>query len=116
MNVKKVVGILFLVAGCVLFGISLYIEGRLEQGQAQVAQSQEQLEKGVGGPPAVRPYVRRMEKKFTGSIEERIAAGEGQIAYYQQVANQCRWGGIASFAIGIVVLLFSRKKSKAKSR
>jgi len=110
MSAKKILGILFLLGGMGLFGTSVYIKGRVEEGKQQVSQAEAQVDQGLGGPAPLRPFARRVEKEFTGAAQSRIASAKGDIAHYEQMAKYFQFGGIGLFVIGAGMLIFGRKK------
>ena len=112
MSGTRIFGIILLIAGAGLFGTSLYIQGRVEEGKVQVGRAETQVGQAEQAFKPIRPFARRVEKEFTGSAKERIAAANQDIAHYEQMAGYFRTGGIVTFAIGILAFLLGRIKKQ----
>ncbi len=109
MKSKRMMGIVAVIIGVVMIGISMYIANQVAEGQGQVSSAQSKVDMG-NSLFSMNPATKDAGKVITGSAQGQIDAGSAQIAYYTQVAHWLLVGGIVVAIAGVGYALFCRKK------
>ena len=105
---KKSFGILMILGGLALIGLSVYIKYEVEHGKMQISSAEEKVSQGKS-LFSTSPATKMVGNIFTGSAENEISEGKLKISQYEQISLWCLIGGIA-FAIIGGALVFSGKK------
>ncbi len=107
---RRILSPVFIIAGIVLFIFGSYVASQVIEGQQKIQKTQ----KGVNQAChliKIDPTVHKIGKAFvTDPIRKKIADGREEVAQYQKLSWYLRGGGILSFAIGALLLLFVRKR------
>lgn len=116
MSPKRIIALLFIIGGIALLFFSSYIVSQVEEGKEQIATARQQVKRGksiLDLFSATKPIGEQLEK----SAERKIAAGQKDIAKYQQLAGQLRIAGFVVIFIGIVLFFWpGQEKTKKRKR
>ena len=118
--VKRILGILILVAGVVMILYSNYIFEQIGEGKGKIARAEQQMQTGKElfsfAPAQVTesPIVQGVGEHVSSSIQQKINEGKATIAYYEKVATGLKWGGWAAIIVGAILFLFSFAGGKKK--
>jgi hypothetical protein len=111
MNIRRILGIVVVIAGIALIIISQYIKTQVAEGNLQISSAQEKVNQG-NKLFSLSPYSKPIGQQMTGAAQKKINAGQEQVAYYTQLADQMQIGGIALIVIGTVIILIPRKSKR----
>lgn len=106
------VAIGLLACGFVLIGISFVIQGKIGEGKEQIAAGKEKLEGSRRAFSLLPGQGQAIGEQIQSSGNKRIAAGEEEIAYYQNIAHQLLIGGFILIAVGIGLFLIISFRKK----
>jgi hypothetical protein len=112
-NAKKILGLIAIVGGVVLIGISSYIKNQVGEGQEKVAEAQKKIDQGQG-LFGLSPVTKQIGQGAINKGQAKIASAKETIAHYQEVAEQLQIGGIALIVIGAAVMIIGREPKKKK--
>lgn len=104
MNVKRILGIVLLLAGiaCILF--AKYINNQITEGQAKVDKAQQQVDQS-NSLFSLNPVTKEVGKGLTNPIQQKINAGQATIEQYEALALWLNVGGIVLIVLGVIVFL-----------
>lgn len=110
----RILGILMMIAGVVMFFFSNYISEQVAAGQQKInsAQSQVNMGKQLFGS---NPYTKDVGQGLTNSAQKKINEGQQTVNEYTALADQLHTGGIIVAAVGVglfVISFIGRKKKK----
>lgn len=105
----RILGIVLIVVGGVLFYFSNYIADQVAQGQGQVESAQGKVDT-ANSLFSLNPYSKQVGSTLTSPVQKRIDAGNQQIAQYSALIRPLQIGGIASFVVGVLLLIFGGRK------
>jgi hypothetical protein len=108
---KKTFGIGVLVLGAILVVLSFIIKAKVEEGEGQIARGKESVEKGQG-LFSLSPYTKKAGDQVFSGANQKIAAGEEDVAYYTAVAQFMLYAGIAAIVIGGGCIFFNEKSAR----
>lgn len=109
MGIRRILGILILLAGLFGIGFSSYINNQVAQGQEQIASAQKKVDTG-SKLSSLNPITKEIGKGVTGAVQEKIDEGQQEVDYYADMAQKLKISGIALSIGGLVLLLIPRKK------
>lgn len=109
MSWKRIVGIILVLAGIALLLTSNYIVEQVEQGKEQISSAQKKVNQG-DSLFSLSPYTKDVGKEITGSAQKKIDAGKQDVLHYETLAGQLKIGGIALIVVGVLLVIFGRKK------
>ncbi len=112
--VKRILGIVVLIAGIAMICISNYITTQVSEGKLQVSSAQKKVDQGnqLFGQ---NPFTKQLGQGVTGSAQKKINAGKQTIADYEVIAQRLQTGGIICIVVGAGLIIFSffgNKKSR----
>ena len=108
---KRIAGVIVLVLGaCMIWG-SMYIQKQVDEGKIQISSAEKKVEQG-NQLFSLNPIAKEVGKGLSGSAEKKIDAGKQEVQKYEQMASWLKIGGIAVGALGILIILFGRKRQK----
>ena len=111
MNLKRIIGILVCIAGVVLILFASYINNQVAAGKEQVASGQKKVDQGktLFG---LNPYTKAVgQKVIFDSADQKIKAGQEEIANYETLAGRLQIGGIVLIVAGLgIIFIPSRKR------
>lgn len=108
MRKKKILGIVLLVIGILLFGASLYIEAQVAEGKEQISSAQGTVDKGKA-LFSLDPLSQQVGKTITNPIQKKINEGQEEVLYYERLALWLKLAGIICFVTGVAVLVWKKK-------
>lgn len=111
MNSKRIIGIVLIVIGIVMFIFSNSISNQVAEGRGEISSAQEKVDTG-STLFSVTPQSKQVGKLITGSAQEKINEGSAKADYYESMAHSLKIGGIVVFIIGIGVVFLGRKRSR----
>jgi hypothetical protein len=112
MKGKRLLGIVFVIAGLVLLGCSSYIRSQVEQGKVEISSGQRKVDTAnsmFNMTPATKP----VGQAFTSGAQSKINAGQGEVDYYEQMARSLLIGGVVLIVVGAIVFVLGLKKKRA---
>lgn len=116
MKALRVFGILVVLAGIAALLFSNYITDQVLQGKSQIAAGEQKVKKGKQLFSS-NPYTKPLGEAITGSADKKIAKGKEEIAYYEELAQTLKTGGIIACIAGAGMFLFSfSNRGKGKSK
>lgn len=113
MKGKKIVGIIVIIVGVVLFGVSNYIQNQIGEGKEKIAAAQKKLDQGQS-LFSVSPVTKELGKGVISSGQKKINAANRTVAYYQDLAQKLQIGGIALVVVGALFLFVVKGQKKKK--
>ena len=109
MNIKRILGIIILLAGVGMLVASNYIKVQVEEGKIKISEAEQKV--GTArGLFSLSPVAEEFTKGKLDDADAQIAEGKGQVAYYGKMASQLHVGGYILIGIGIIFVIFGRKK------
>jgi uncharacterized protein YjeT (DUF2065 family) len=112
-NIRRALGILIIIGGIVLFGISQYIKGQVEEGKMKISNAEKKIEQG-NKLFSFNPISKQVGQQITGSAQKKINEGKEEVDYYTQLANQLQIGGYILMIVGLVIVLIPKKTKRRK--
>ncbi|MBI2743392.1 MAG: hypothetical protein HYX48_05690 [Chlamydiales bacterium] len=109
MNFRKILGIIVVVCGLGMIGMSMYIMGQVEEGEQQISSAQKKVDVGTG-ITSLNPATKEIGKSLSGSVQKKIDEGSMEAAHYRQIAGWSKIGGIVLIALGGIIFLIPRRK------
>jgi hypothetical protein len=111
MNVKRVLGIILVIAGVALIVFSNYILNQVAEGKEKISSAESTMSK-ANSLFSMNPVAKQVGQGMMGGGQKKIAEGKGQVAYYEDLAGKMRMGGFASIVVGLVLFFLSFRKSR----
>ena len=108
----RIFGIVVLLAGVVMIGVSQHIKNEVAQGKLQIASGEQKVGVGKKIFGANQTSEKVGNTLFFDSADKKIAAGKQDIAEYTQMANQLQIGGIIAILIGAGMVVVSYRKKR----
>lgn len=108
-KVARILGVILVLIGIALFGISMYINSEVAAGRVRASDAQSQVDQG-NSLFSMHPYTKEAGKMFTGPAQEEINAGNLKISHYARRANWYQIGGIVLVILGIGVIFVGGRK------
>lgn len=109
MNIKRILGVIILVAGIAMLFTSNYIMSQVEEGKVKIADAEQKVGTAKG-LFSLSPVTKELSKGKLEEADSKIEAGKGEVAHYEKMAGQLQMGGYILLGIGIIVVIFGRKK------
>ena len=109
MNIKRILGIVILIAGVAMVFTSHYIMGQVAEGKMKISDAEEKVGTAKG-LFSLSPVTKELSRGKLEEADSQIEAGKGEVAYYEKMAGQLQVGGYILIGIGIIVVIFGRKK------
>lgn len=109
--VKKVIGIIVIIAGIAALIFSSYIKKQVEEGKSQIGSAQKKVNQG-NSLFSLNPVAKEVGQGITGSAQKKINAGTQEVAQYEEIAKWLQICGIIVIVLGAGVL-FLKKKDKS---
>lgn len=104
MKTMKIVGIIALLSGIILFLVAGYISGQIAEGQGKISKGQTQVNQ-LREASSWNPYTKDVGGVFADSGQRKINAGKEEVVKYQKVVSGLRIGGTAAVILGGVLLI-----------
>lgn len=111
MKGKKILSILLILGGVVLFGFATYIQSEVDQGKTQISSAQSKVDTGET-LFSLNPTTKEVGKGIFGGIQKKIDEGKGDVAYYENLAKNLRIAGIIVFIAGVIFFVFNVYKKR----
>jgi hypothetical protein len=109
MMVRRIIGIVLLICGLGLIGISMYVKQQVDQGKMQISDAQKKVDTTEDWLSR-SPYTRDIGKGIAGSSQKKINAAHGEVAEYEKMAGWAQIGGIVLVIIGTGMTFLGRRK------
>ncbi len=113
MNLKRILGIIILIAGISMYLFSNYITEQVHAGKNKISKAQKQINQ-ANTLFSLNPVAKEVGKQVTDAGQEKIKEGEQQVQSYEQMAHRLYVGGIAAVILGAGIVAISLIK-KAKT-
>lgn len=107
---KRLLGIIALVLGVVLIGVSYHIKNQVNEGQMEVNSAQRTVNTG-SSLFNTNPVSKEVGKGITSGAQRRIDAGQSEIDYYTNLAHWLMIGGVACLIVGAGAILLGGRRS-----
>lgn len=114
MNIRRIIGIVIILCGGALIGVSLYIDSQVAQGKELISSAQKKINKG-NNIFSLNPITKEIGKQATGSAQKKINAANDTVAYYEDLSQKAMIGGIIIAIVGVGLTFYPQRK-KAKKR
>ncbi len=114
MKALRIIGVIILVAGGILIGVSQHIKTRVAEGRIEISSGERKVETGqklFGATPVTKEAGNTL---FFNSANQQIAEGKSEADRYEALANQLQIGGIAAIIVGAGCILWSFIKKKKR--
>ncbi len=109
MNAKQVIGLFLFAAGLGMLYASHYITAQVLEGKGKIRHAQGKVDT-TNNLFSVTPVTKPVGQSLTQSAQSQIDSGRDEVAYYEQMADWLRIGGIGFVVVGIGACLFCRIK------
>jgi hypothetical protein len=109
LNFKRLLGILPMIIGIGLIIFSQYLNYRLDNARGQIDDAKKKVSAG-SSLFSLNPVAQEIGKEITGSAEKKISSAEATVKYYETVADWSQKGGVGLIILGVVAVIFGRKK------
>jgi hypothetical protein len=109
MKKRKIVGILFVIAGVVLIFLSKHIDSEVSLGRAKISRGQSQIDT-IDSIFSSSSYTRGVGKVITKSGQRQINEGIRLADHYEEVARWCLLGGIGCIVVGAGLFLIPGRR------
>lgn len=109
MNGKQIFGIVLFVIGLGMLYGSHYITTQVLEGKGKIASAQQKVDTS-NQLFSVTPATKPIGKGLTQGAQNKIDAGRDEVAYYEQMAQWLKIGGVVFVVVGIGACLFCRGK------
>ena len=113
MNFKRIAGIVIAIIGIALIGAGYYITARVEAGQGDINSAQQKVDRG-NSLFSLNPISKQIGQGITGSAQKKIDQANAQVEEYSILASRLQIAGIIVTIIGVVFVIFGRKRKKTK--
>lgn len=113
MRIKRIAGIIIFLLGLGFVGLAIYIKQEVELGKIKIANAEEKIDQG-NRLFSLHPISKEIGKGVSRAAQRKIDAGKDQVVEYEKIANWSQIGGIVLLCIGASLVLFTRKKKRAK--
>ncbi len=111
MNSKRIIGIVLIVIGVVMFIFSNTISNQVAEGRGKISSAQKKVDTG-NTLFSLTPESQQVGKMLTDSAQEKIDEGSVKADYYESMASSLKIGGIVAFIIGVGFVFLGRKRSR----
>jgi hypothetical protein len=108
----RILGIILIIAGGVLFCFSEYIATQVAEGEGKVQSAQGQVDT-ANSLFSLTPYSKQIGNTLTNPAQKKINAGSIEIAQYRGMIQPLKYGGIGCIIIGILLLILGRKTRRS---
>lgn len=109
MRTNRIIGLVLVVAGAICLVFSHYIaqeiligEGKIQRGQKMVDTTNELFSQSQ--------YTKPFGSFVTKGAQERIDAGNDEVAHYRNVVKTLKLSGVILIVVGVFIGFFYRKK------
>ena len=109
MNVKRIAGIILVIAGAGFLYLSHYINAQVAEGRTEISGAQQKVDV-TGKLFSINPATKEAGKPLTGYAQKRIDEGTQQADQYAAYAKWLMIGGAALIVIGVGAFFIGRKK------
>lgn len=127
MTFLRVLGIILLLASGGLYYASQYIAKEVAEGQSQIDAGQRQVNEGqskvntLNSVFSLHPVSKDVGQKVItdpgqkkiDAGKQRIREGQQEIAHYSAMIQPLRYGAIACFVLGVLLILFGGRRKTA---
>lgn len=110
MSIKRIIGIFLILIGIGFFAVSYYIQGQVDQGKEQISDAQQKVDT-ADQLFSLTPTTKQLGSQFTGSAQKKIDEGKIEVQEYETLSGQLKIGSIVALALGLLVLIVSKKKN-----
>jgi hypothetical protein len=110
MRIRRILGIILVIAGAVLLYFSHYIDTQVAEGRSKISSGQRQVDTATD-LFSVSPVSKEVGKQLTGSAQGKINAGILEANQYAEYATWFMVGGIISMVAGIGVFFSMKRKT-----
>lgn len=100
---RKLLGVLFLLAGIGLYIFSDYIADQVTLGKERLLQGQKTVNE-IREVSKLSPYTKDAGHLIAKQGQKKIAAGKKEIAYYTDLSNKIHLGGIICILAGVALI------------
>jgi hypothetical protein len=104
MKFVRILGVLLIFASIVLYGVSVYISARVNEGSRKIAHAERNVEQ-VRGLTELTPYTSDIGNILTDEAQAQIDEKKEEVAEYKGVAIQYKSMAIGLLVLGIALLL-----------
>jgi hypothetical protein len=109
MRFSRIVGILLIIAGVAALLFASYISEQVAEGKIKVAQGQETVNQS-NQLFSANPVSKGIGQSVTGSAQDKINAGIGEIQHYEQVMYGLYIGGAIAIVLGGIITIKSFRR------
>lgn len=106
---KRTLGVILLILGVALLLTSYYINNRVMEGKQKIKSTEKNVETGKN-ILSLNPVSKEVGKQLTKGVDEKIEQGKTQVTYYSNIAYWIKVTGIIFIVLGIILVLFGKKK------
>lgn len=106
---RRIIGLIILIIGIALIGVSMYIKGEVAHGRRKIASAQSQVDTGTALFETNRA-TKGIGKDLSSPFQQRIDTARGEADVYATRAHWLKIGGIILIIIGIGAIFIPRRK------
>jgi HAMP domain-containing protein len=110
MRIKTILGIIILITGIALLGVSFYIKNRVVEGQTQIAEAQDKVDTGKA-IMSLNSVTREIGRGVAAAAQKKIEEAEAMATEYAKMAKQLQIGGIIVIVLGAAIILVGKRKT-----
>ncbi|MFI5344222.1 MAG: hypothetical protein ACHQUC_08385 [Chlamydiales bacterium] len=109
MNVKRIFSIIVILVGIAMVGGAYYIRDQVAQGKLEISSGERQINQ-TESLFSANPASKMVGDEVTKSGREKIAAGNQEISYYENMARNLQIGGFVLIVLGVAFFFFSGRR------
>ncbi len=115
MNVKRIIGIIVVIAGIVMLFVSNNIKQQVAAGTLKVNSAEKSVNQ-ANSLFSLNPTAKQLTQGVTKGAQKKIAASKAQIAYYSKLADELQIGGFVLIGAGILIVILGKSHSNEPKR
>lgn len=109
MNTKRILGVIIVIIGIAMLFSSIYIKNKVLAGRQQISEAQSNVKQG-SNILSLNPVSKEVGNVLMQGAQSQIDEGKRKADYYAQVAMWLKMSGIILIILGLLVVIFGKKK------
>jgi hypothetical protein len=111
MGFARIAGIVIAIIGIALIGAGYYIKIRVEEGQEQIGNAQQKVDRG-NSLFSQNPISKQIGQGVTGSAQKKIDKANAQVEEYSILSGRLQIIGIIAAVAGVALAVFGKKRKR----